>query len=311
MSTLFQIYYFTLTSLYNQRNDVKILVFGITGLIGSSLFRALSASPLFEVFGTCRKDQDKKYFSKRQQANIFSNIDVFNYEQILKLLKKNKPNVIINCIGITKHSPEINNRITTISINALWPHQLAKLASDVGAKVIHLSTDCVFSGMRGNYSEIDMPDAIDLYGRTKILGEVTYNNHLTLRISTIGHEIKSSYGLLNWFLLQKNACNGYSKAIFSGLPTIFFAKVLSDYVLPNEDLIGLYHVSAKPIDKFTLLKLIALEYQREIKVISDESLIIDRSLDGTKFASKTGFICPDWPELIKIMASTNGIYENV
>lgn len=290
---------------------MKILVFGITGLIGSSVFKVLSENSSYEVFGTCRKNTDVNFFSKTQQAKVFSNIDALNLEEIAKLLKTNMPDVIINCIGITKHLTHVIDPSTAIYTNALLPHQLANLASDIGAKLIHLSTDCVFSGVRGNYSETDIPDAIDFYGRSKSLGEITYNNHLTLRISTIGHEIQTAYGLLEWFLSQNNSCEGFSKAIFSGLPTIFFAKVLSDHILQKNKLQGLYHISSKPIDKFSLLKLIALEYQKDIKVISDESFIINRSLNGLKFAGETGFICPDWPELIKIMALNCGINTDV
>jgi len=290
---------------------VRILIHGITGLIGNSLFRTLSANSSYQVYGTCRNSVDKKLFTDLQKINIFPNIDALNFQAIENLFANIKPNVIINCIGITKHLPQLNNYEITILINAVLPHKLANLSDNIEAKLIHLSTDCVFSGQKGNYSETDIPDAVDFYGRSKILGEVIYKNHLTLRISTIGHEIKASYGLLNWFLSQNRSCKGYSRAIFSGLPTVFFAKVLSDFVLPKKDLRGLYHISAKPIDKFSLLKLIAHEYKKTIKIVSDDSFIINRALDGKKFSDETGFVCPDWPELIKIMASTRGTYKNV
>ncbi len=288
---------------------MRLLIFGITGLIGNSIFRVLSDNPAYEVYGTCRNDKDKDFFENEEK--IISGIDVFSINVARALIKNLNPNVIINCIGLTKHSPEYGDYVKTIVVNSLWPHQLAKLSDEVGAKFIHISTDCVFSGKSGNYSEIDIPDAVDLYGRSKILGEVTCNNHLTVRISTIGHEICTSYGLLEWFLSQEKSCKGYSRAFFSGLPTVYFAQVIASFILPRLDLNGLYHVSSRPIDKLSLLKLIALEYGKKINIDVDHSVVINRSLDGSKFANKTGFVCPEWPDLIKILASSNGMKKNV
>lgn len=288
---------------------MKILIFGVTGLIGSSVFRVLTESSSLEVYGTCRNNKDKNFF--KNEEKIISGIDVFNICALQDLVKKLNPDVIINCIGVTKHIPAFSDNEKTIMVNSVWPHQLAKLSSNVGARLIHISTDCVFSGKSGNYSEIDTPDANDLYGRSKTLGEVTYDNHLTVRISTIGHELQTSYGLLDWFLSQKNSCKGYSRAFFSGLPTVYFAQVLASFILPRPDLKGLYHISSKPIDKFSLLKLISLEYGKKINIDEDESLIINRSLNSSNFSNMTGFICPEWSNLIKIMASTNGIPKNV
>lgn len=288
---------------------MRLLIFGITGLIGNSVFRILSDNPAYEVYGTCRNDRDKNFFEKKEK--IISSIDIFSINAAQDLIKKLNPDVIVNCIGLTKHALDYGDCLKTIQVNSLWPHQLAKLSDEVDAKLIHISTDCVFSGKSGNYSEIDAPDAVDLYGRSKILGEVTYNNHLTVRISTIGHEIRTSYGLLEWFLSQKKSCKGYSLAFFSGLPTVYFAHVISRFILPRLDLNGLYHISSKPIDKLSLLKLIANEYGKKINIDVDETLVINRSLDGSKFANKTGFVCPEWPDLIKILYSSNGMKKNV
>lgn len=288
---------------------MRLLILGITGLIGSSVFRILSDNPAYEIYGTCRNDRDKDFFENKEK--IISSVDVFSIDATQDLIKNLNPDVIINCIGLTKHSPDSGDWVKTIAVNSLWPHQLAKLSDQVGAKLIHISTDCVFSGKLGNYSEIDTPDAVDLYGRSKILGEVTYNNHLTVRISTIGHEIRSSYGLLEWFLSQKKSCKGYSLAFFSGLPSVYFAQVISRFILPRPDLNGLYHISSKPIDKLSLLKLIANEYDKKINIDVDETLVINRSLDSSKFTNKTGFVCPEWPDLIKILSSSNGIKKNV
>ena len=288
---------------------MKLLIFGISGLIGSSIFKTLTADSSFEVYGTCRNNNDKNFF--KSEEKIFSGLDVYDNFTLQNLVINLNPDVIINCVGVTKHSPVINDYEKTIMVNSVWPHQLAKLSSNLGVKLIHISTDCVFSGKTGNYSESDIPDANDFYGRSKILGEVTYDDHLTLRISTIGSELRTSYGLLDWFLSQENSCKGYSRAFFSGLPTVYFAQVLLRFILPRSDLKGLYHISSKPIDKFSLLKLISLEYGKKINIDEDDTLVINRSLNSSKFSNMTGFVCSEWPNLIKIMASTNGIPKNV
>jgi dTDP-4-dehydrorhamnose reductase len=167
--------------------------------------------------------------------------------------------------------------------------------------MIHVSTDCVFSGKKGNYREDDFCDALDLYGKSKILGEVDYPHAITLRTSTIGPELQSSYGLLNWFLSQGGSCKGYSQAIFSGLPTVVFARIIRDIVIPHVELSGLYHVAASPINKFDLLGLIAKSYQKDIEIIQDDSFKIDRSLNSEKFRRATGYDSPTWPQLIKLM----------
>jgi dTDP-4-dehydrorhamnose reductase len=185
-------------------------------------------------------------------------------------------------------------------MNALLPHRLAEYCDLVGARLIHVSTDCVFSGKKGNYREIDTPDATDVYGRTKALGEVGGINTITLRTSTIGHEVGTSFGLLEWFLQQKE-CKGYRRAIFSGLPTLEFARVVRDVVIPNRNLNGLYHVGAAPIDKDSLLRLIADVYGTTTTIFADDEVVIDRCLNSDRFSAATGYRAPDWPALIHVM----------
>ena len=171
----------------------------------------------------------------------------------------------------------------------------------MSARLIHVSTDCVFSGERGGYVEGDPTDARDAYGKSKALGEVDYPHAITLRTSIIGHELQSKISLLDWFLAQNKRCNGYTKAIFSGLPTVVFAQLIRDIVIPHQELSGLYHISAKPISKFDLLKLIAEVYGKSIHIEPEEELVIDRSLNSMRFQLATGYIAPEWPELIQLM----------
>ena len=210
---------------------------------------------------------------------------------------------MINCAGLTKHKSGAEDPLISIPINTLMPHKLSKLCALVGARFIHISTDCVYSGQRGLYREDDPADAEDVYGKSKFLGEVSYPNSITLRTSTIGRELNSSYGLLDWFLAQKGSCKGYTKAIFSGLPTVLFSRIVRDIVIPNTDLSGLFHVSAEPIAKYDLLRLISEVYRISINIIPDNTLCIDRSLDSSKFYAATGYMSPGWEEIINIMRS--------
>jgi len=172
----------------------------------------------------------------------------------------------------------------------------------LGARLIHISTDCVFSGRTGMYTEEDPSDANDLYGISKYIGEIHNQDHvITLRTSIIGHELGSQYALIDWFLAQEGAVKGYAKAVFSGLSTVELARVLRDYVLPQPKLTGLYHVSAEPIDKLSLLKLVAKVYEKNIQITPDEHVQIDRSLDSTRFQQVTGYVPPTWPELVRKM----------
>ncbi|MFM8331419.1 MAG: dTDP-4-dehydrorhamnose reductase family protein, partial [Candidatus Methylumidiphilus sp.] len=185
--------------------------------------------------------------------------------------------------------------------NSLLPHRLATLCSIAGARLIHISTDCVFSGDRGGYTEDDPSDARDVYGKTKFLGEVTDSHTITLRTSIIGHELQTTHGLVEWFLSQERQCKGYTKAIFSGLPTVVLARIISDIVISRPDLSGVYHLAARPISKYELLNLIAAVYGKEIEIIPDDQFVVDRSLSAERFRVATGYVAPDWANLVKLM----------
>jgi dTDP-4-dehydrorhamnose reductase len=200
-----------------------------------------------------------------------------------------------------KQLDEANDPLSAIPINSILPHRLARLCSLVGARLVHLSTDCVFSGAKGMYSESDVPDAYDVYGRTKLLGEVSYAHTITLRTSIIGHELKGSSSLIGWFLAQQGSVKGFSRAVFSGLPTVEIARIVNEHVLPDAGLHGLYHLSADPIDKYQLLQLVANVYGKETDIVEDQSLVIDRSLDSSRFRDATGFKPDSWPVLVRRM----------
>lgn len=280
---------------------MRVLVVGASGMIGSTVLRVLCEKKEWQVYGSVRDGSVKRFFTAAIGEHLIDGIDVEHPDSLVKILDQIQPNVVVNCAGLTKHKPEAEDPLVSIPINTLMPHRLAGLCKLVGARLIHVSTDCVFSGEKGGYTEGDFADARDVYGKSKALGEVDYPHAITLRTSTIGHELQSKYGLLDWFLSQEGLCKGYTRAVFSGLPTVVFAQVVRDVVIPRTEMAGLYHVAAKSINKFDLLKLIADVYGKTIDIVPDDKLVIDRSLEAKRFQSATGYIAPEWPELIKTM----------
>jgi dTDP-4-dehydrorhamnose reductase len=280
---------------------MRILVLGASGMIGSAMFRVLSERQDWSVFGTLRSGDAKRFFSAEAGNNLLTRVDVDKPDEILRVFSQVHPDVVVNCIGLTKHHKEADDPLLAIPINALLPHRLAEVCALSSTRLVHVSTDCVFSGGKGAYSESDEADARDIYGRAKFLGEVTSPHVVTLRTSTIGHELQSRYGLLEWFLAQQGRCIGYRNAIFSGLPNTVFSQVVRDIVIPRADLFGLYHVGANPIAKYDLLHLIADVYGKSISIDPDEQFMIDRSLNSERFRLATGYVAPSWSDLIKSM----------
>lgn len=284
-----------------------VLIIGSTGMLGYSLFSNLSEYPGLEVFGTVRSIENKKCFFEKYKDRLLFDIDVNNVKSIEFAINKIKPEVVINCVGLIKHHDICKEYIATLKINALFPHELARLCDKYNSKLIHFSTDCVFDGKKGNYKEEDLSNAIDLYGKSKCLGEVNYGKHLTLRTSIIGHELNSSVSLLDWFLSQEEEVNGYSLAVFSGLPTCYIAKLLAENILLKPELSGLYHLSVDSIDKYSLLSKVADIYGKDIIIHDSKKLVIDRSLDSSSLRNAIDFNPPSWSSLIEYMYAD---YEN-
>lgn len=280
---------------------MKVLVLGASGMLGNAVFRLFAESDGFDVMGTVRGERSKKLFPKSLQSSLICGVDVENIDCLMRVLGDTKPEVVINCIGLVKQLAEADDPLVAIPINSLLPHRLAHLCAVAGARFVHMSTDCVFSGAKGMYTESDPSDAKDLYGRSKFLGEVDYPNAITLRTSIIGHELESARSLVGWFLSQSGSVKGFKQAIFSGLPTVEIARLIRDHVLMNPDLHGLYQVSSDPINKYDLLRLVADTYGKNIDIEADEKFVIDRSLDSSRFRSVTGFKPKPWAELVKSM----------
>ncbi|MBV1899524.1 MAG: SDR family oxidoreductase [Cycloclasticus sp.] len=285
---------------------MKVLVLGVTGMLGSAVFKQMFNDSGYQVWGTLRSVSGLKYFSERAQEYLLSNIDVLEQDSLVAVLCKVRPDVVINCVGLIKQLSDVDDPLFALPINTMLPHRLSKLCSLANARLIHISTDCVFNGRKGMYLEKDVSDAEDLYGKSKYIGELHDLPHtVTLRTSIIGHELNSNASLVNWFLTQTGSVKGYKRAIFSGLTTVELANVIKELVIPNKNLQGLYHVSVEPIDKYTLLNLIADVYGKKIEIQADEQVQIDRSLDSSKFRRETGYKPPSWPQLIEKMHKVN------
>lgn len=281
---------------------MKVLVLGASGMLGSMVFRTLRQSTDLEVWGTVRSAGAKAAFDAQASAFIKTNVDVLDLDSLMAVFDEVKPQVVINCIGLIKQLAVAGDPLSALPINAMLPHRLAKLCALTNSRLILISTDCVFTGNTGGYTEASVSDATDLYGKSKYLGEIHDKAHVvTLRTSIIGHELNSSHSLIDWFLSQSGTVSGYTKAIFSGLPTVELARVIREYVIPNTALSGLYHVSAEPIDKYTLLKRVAQVYGSEVNIIEDDRLRIDRSLNSARFREVTGYMPPPWEALVQLM----------
>ena len=282
-------------------DEVRVLVLGASGMLGNAVFRFFSCSRGHAATGTVRSSNALKLLPEELRGQIVSGVEIYDLDGLTKLFERVKPDVVINCVGLVKQLPGADDPLTAIPMNALLPHRLLAMCKVAGARLIHISTDCVFDGARGMYRESDFADAADLYGRSKYLGELHDPQAVTLRTSIIGPELATAHGLVGWFLAQRGPVKGFTRAIFSGLPTVELARVIRDFVIPAADLSGLYHVSSAPISKYDVLRGVAQEYGHSIEIVPDGELVIDRSLDSSRFRERTGYVAPAWQEMLRVM----------
>jgi dTDP-4-dehydrorhamnose reductase len=280
---------------------MKILVLGATGMLGHKLMQVLSKNCV--VTGTVRGDitplANNPVFAG---TTLIGNTRADDITSILHAIKTADADVVINGIGIVKQLPAAQDPLTSIAINALFPHQLAKICRTGNIRLIHMSTDCVFSGKQGCYTEGDVSDAEDLYGKTKFLGEVGYPDCLTIRTSIVGRELETAHGLVEWFLSQQGkTVPGYKNAIFSGLPTNTLAGIIHGIITGYPDLHGVVQVASRPISKYDLLVLIKKVYGLAIDIMPDETVINNRSLNADKFRNETNIKIPSWEYMIDEM----------
>lgn len=291
---------------------MRILVLGGDGMLGHKVFQILSAT--HETFATFRLPTGPwttfPIYRDVDPERTIGGVDVLNLDSVSAVLEGTKPEVVINCIGIVKQRKEAHDPILSIKINSLFPHQLAELCADHGSRLFHISTDCVFSGKKGNYSESDPADAEDLYGRTKYLGELDSEGTLTIRTSIIGREFIKKSGLLEWFLSNRGGTvKGYVKAIFSGLTTQALAGMMDKLILDHPGLSGVYQIASPAITKYDLLTKINQAMDLGIEIIPEKDFYCDRSLDPSKFIRDTDCTIPDWDAMISDLAADQTPYD--
>lgn len=286
----------------------RVLVLGATGMLGHQAIRVLASD--FDVWGACRDPHSLPDLGVPPQK-LLGGLDATAPGSAATLIERVRPNVVFNAAGIVKQRDEAKSAVPSIAVNSLWPHAVADACEAYEARLVHVSTDCVFSGSRGGYVETDLPDAIDLYGRSKLLGEVTERRTaITLRTSIIGWQIGQATGLVGWFAdHREERLRGYTRAVFSGLTTRVLAEVVRDVVIPDDSLSGLWHVSADPIDKFTLLRDLARYLRWKVELEPVDEPVIDRSLDSSRFRARTGWTPPSWQTMLEDLAAEYGAAE--
>jgi dTDP-4-dehydrorhamnose reductase len=286
---------------------MKILILGINGMLGHKL--GLQLNKGFKVYGTIR---DNKLIYSFITKNIFTNIEVSKFRGFKSIIKKIHPDIVINCIGLIKQRKDGSSPLLNILVNSLFPHQLSELCSKEKIRLVHFSTDCVFSGKGSMYSENDIPDGTDLYSRSKLLGEISTHDSITIRTSLIGRELNSHCGLLEWFLLNKNKkVKGFKKAIFSGFTSLEMANIIEKIIIKRPDLNGIWHIASKPISKYDLLRKINKRMNLNVELEMDEKLQCNRSLNGSAFNRETGYKPPSWDKMINQLVEDSNIYNRI
>jgi len=291
---------------------MKILVLGGEGMLGHKMVQTLRFRYPDTGCTVAGSVADPLYreIPLFHQGTVVDRVEAMDLVSVRNTLNDLRPDWVVNCIGITKQREESKAAIPSIMLNALLPHKLAEFAGEWGGKVIHFSTDCVFSGKQGNYTEDSPSDAEDLYGKSKYLGEVTSENALTLRTSMIGRELMSFRSLLEWFLSQSGkTVRGFRRVIYSGVTTNYLSHLVGNLVADHPGLSGLYQVTSLPVSKHDLLHMIREAYDLRINILSDEQEISDRSMVGEKFRNATGYPSPEWPDLITQLVSDPTPYE--
>ena len=270
-------------------------------MLGHAFFTHFCAhAPTHDVRVTLHRNLEAyNSFGVFSAATTFAGVDARSTDRLIEVLAEFRPEVVINAIGIVKQRNAAKENLPCIELNALLPHRLAVLCKGVGARLVQLSTDCIFSGKQGNYQESDPSDAEDLYGKTKFLGEVHENHCLTLRTSSVGPELGSSKGLLAWFLAQRSSVKGFRNAIYTGLTSPELARVVADLLVNHPDASGLYQLAGDPINKYDLLHLFKARFHREIEILPDETFHCDRSLDSSRFRREFGYVPPTWETMVK------------
>ncbi len=289
----------------------SIIVLGCTGMLGHKLLQVLSTTRNYSLYGTVRTATNcVAQIPKASKLTIVPSIHAENLDAIAALITEVKPLAVINCIGVIKQLPESNKPIPSIMINSLFPHQLAKITAQAGCRLFHFSTDCVYSGKKGFYSEADPPDPEDLYGKTKALGEISGPGCLTIRSSIIGPELNSHLGLFEWFCSQKGkTVKGYRKAFYTGFTTLAMTEIVLMLIEKFPELSGVWNIASPSISKFDVLGLFNEFLNLGVTIVPDDSFAMDRTLDGSRFVKETGFKSKTWRQMIEQLTRDDAIQQ--
>jgi dTDP-4-dehydrorhamnose reductase len=277
---------------------LRVLILGGDGMLGHRLFEHLREN--HEVRVTLRRELVAyEHYGLFGPKYTYAGVEAGDVNRLLEVVADFRPGAVVNAIGIVKQCPAAEEVIPSLEINALLPHRLALLCRAAGTRLVHMSTDCVFSGRRGNYTEKDPSDAEDLYGRTKFLGEVQDPGCVTLRTSIIGLELSRKSGLIEWFLEQRGEIRGFTRAIYTGLTTAEMSRVIERVLVEYPNLSGVWQVASEPISKHDLLvKFSEVLGRQDVRVKPDDSVRVDRSLSGVAFEEATGYHAPGWDEML-------------
>jgi dTDP-4-dehydrorhamnose reductase len=289
---------------------MRVLILGGAGMLGHKLVQHFR--DVADTWATVRGSAASyARYGLVDAGRILPGVDAANFDQLVRAFATVRPDVVINCVGVIKQLPTASDPLLNLTINASLPHRLQRLCVACGARLIHFSTDCVFNGRKGSYTENDPSDAEDLYGRTKFLGETAGPGALTIRSSVIGRELATASGLVEWFLSKRGGqVQGYTRAIYSGFTTGAMARIVHLLVEHHAELCGTVQVSSAPISKYDLLIQLRDAFGVSVHITADDRVRIDRSLESTRFRQLTGFVPPAWPDMIREMVADPTPYES-
>lgn len=289
---------------------MRILIFGASGMLGHKLYQELGRA--HEVFGTIRRDfASVERFGIFDRDRILERVDATDAGSAATAVERIKPDCVINAVGVIKQIPAASDPATMVRLNAIFPRELATLAAERGFRLITISTDCVYDGSRGGYTEADAPNARDMYGMSKFLGEIAQPGALTLRTSIIGRELGTRHSIVEWFLANRGGrVDGYTKALYSGLTTIEFARVVGHIIAKHPNLQGVYNLSAEPITKYELLEFLNAAFRAHVQIVPSDELAIDRTLDSSGLREAISYTPPGWASMIAELAADPTPYDS-
>jgi dTDP-4-dehydrorhamnose reductase len=262
----------------------------------------------WDTWGTLRSNKIDADAKKISAGKRFLGLDVRNYGSVEKIIEDLRPHAVINCAGVIKQHPSVSNAVATIEVNSMFPHSLSEICQRQGARLVHFSTDCVFSGNRGQYTESDVPDSTDLYGRSKLLGELSYGHTFTIRTSIIGRELLGNKSLVDWFIAQEGrVVQGYANARFSGLTTIELARVVQKILETGNKEFGVWHIAGRPIDKLSLLKMVKKYFNLRVDIVENWDFRCDRTLRADRFEEQFKYSPPPWDAMVQELAQIKSI----